>query len=73
MQQVQRLRTENEGFFMGKWKIDMTNHLIVNGHMKKFLPWDYGLKIRTRQKLSLQNNSLRSKVKVLSGNPENFL
>ena len=51
----------------------MTNLLIINGQMIKFLPWDYGLEIRTHQKLSLQHNWLRSKVKVLSGNPENFL
>ena len=37
-------------------KTDMTNRLIVNGQMIKFLPWYYGLKIRTRKKLSLLNN-----------------
>ena len=47
---------KTEGLFMGKWKTDMTNDLIVNGQMIKFLPWDYGLEIRTRQKLSSQNN-----------------
>ena len=47
---------KTEGLFIGKWKADMTNHLIVNGQMIKFLPWDYGLEIRTHQKLSLQNN-----------------
>ena len=47
---------ETEGLFMGKWKTDMTNHLIVNGQLIKFLPWDYGLEIRAHQKLSLQNN-----------------
>ena len=55
MQLGQRLQ-KTEGLFMGKSKTDMTNHLIVNGQMIKFLPWDYGLEIGTNQKLSLQNN-----------------
>ena len=47
---------KTEGLSLVNGKSDMTNHLIINGQMIKFLPWDYGLEIRTHQKLSLQNN-----------------
>ena len=47
---------KTEGLFMGKWKNRHDKPFDVHGQMIKFLPWDYGLEIRTHQKLSLQNN-----------------
>ena len=55
MQQGKRLMYRKlKDFSWANRKTDMTNQLIVNGEMIKFLPWDYGLEIRTHQKLSLQ-------------------